>query len=80
MKKDSTIFYESQIDICRKYLNPEQFGRLMYALFEDGDVEVDEDIAIFYDFMILQVRLNAEKYQRIVERNRMNGKKGGAPK
>lgn len=82
-KRDTTIFYQNQIDICKKYLNAEQFGRLMFALFEFGqgeDPEVGEDIALAFAFMSLQQKLDREKYDKIVARNRENGKKGGRPK
>jgi len=82
-KKDTVIFYQNQIKICKKHLTAEQFGRLMVALFalDDGeDPEVDDDILMAYEFMSLQQRLDREKYDKIVERNRNNGKKGGAPK
>lgn len=82
-KKDSVIFYQEQIKICKKHLTVEQFGRLMSALFELGDggePEVDTDIALAYDFMSLQQKLDQEKYQRICERNKKNGALGGRPK
>ncbi len=82
-KKDTTIFYQNQVDICKKYLNAEQFGRLMYALFEveDGKCpEVADDIIIAFEFMSLQQRLDQEKYAKRCETNRKNGLKGGAPK
>lgn len=82
-KRDTVIFYQNQIRICKKHLTADQFGRLMSALFalDDGeDPEVDEDIALAFDFMSLQQKLDKEKYDKIVERNRKNGAKGGRPK
>ena len=82
-KKESTIFYQDQIDICKRHFNPEQFGRLMLALFEveeGNDPEVDEDIAVAFEFMALQKKIDREKYEAICKRNRENGKKGGRPK
>ena len=82
-KKDTTIFYQNQIEICKKYMDAEQFGRLMFALFEyeaGNDPEVGDDIAIAFEFMSLQMQIDREKYAKIVERNRKNGKKGGRPK
>ena len=81
--KDSVIFYNRQIDICREHLTAEQFGRLMFALFElsEGeDPEVAEDISLAYEFMSLQQRIDQEKYAEKCQKNRENGKKGGAPK
>ena len=82
-KSDTTIFYQEQVDICKKHFNPEQFGRLMLALFEveDGNVpEVDDDIAIAFEFMSLQKRIDRKKYEKKCETNRKNGAKGGRPK
>ena len=83
MAKDSTIFYQGQVDICRRHLDAEQFGRLMGALFDlagDGEPEVDDDIALAFEFMALQQNIDRAKYERICEKNRLNAKKGGAPK
>jgi len=81
-KRDTTIFYQNQINICKKYLNAEQFGRLMFALFEFGegdDPEVEDDIALAFAFMSLQQKLDREKYEEKCRKNRENGKKGGRP-
>ena len=81
--KDSTIIYHDQMSIVRKWLDPEQIGRLMVALFEyeeGGDPEVDPDIGMAFDFMSLQAKLDREKYEKRCEINRRNGALGGAPK
>ena len=83
MAKDSTIFYQGQVDICRRHFSAEQFGRLMSALFDfasGGDPEVGDDIVIAFEFMALQQGIDKAKYERICEKNRLNAKKGGAPK
>lgn len=82
--KDSVIFYQSQIEICKKYLSTEQFGRLMFALFEfsegkDPDVSDNEMVALAFEFMSLQQRIDRQKYEEKCQKNRENGKKGGAP-
>lgn len=84
-KKDSVIFYQRQRKICKEFLNMEQFGRLMDALFDfdDGiDPELGDDnmVAMAFAFMSLQQQIDREKYDKIVERNRKNGAKGGRPK
>lgn len=82
-KRDTTVFYQNQIEICKKYFNTEQFGRLMMALFEveDGNSpEVADDIAIAFEFMSLQKRIDREKYEEKCRKNRENGKLGGRPK
>lgn len=81
--KDSVVFYQSQIEICKRHMTAEQFGRLMIALFEvdsGGDPEVDDDIVMAFEFMSLQSKISREKYDEICRKNRENGKKGGAPK
>ena len=78
--KESTIIYQNQVNICKRHMTPEQFGRLMFALFDsDSNPNVDEDIAIAYEFMSLQKKIDAEKYAKKCEQNRINGAKGGAP-
>ena len=82
-KKDTTIFYQRQIAICKKHFTPEQFGRLMFALFEfdEGtDPEVEEDIQMAFEFMALQKQIDREKYEEKCRKNRENGKLGGRPK
>ena len=83
--KDSVIFYQRQRKICKEFLNMEQFGRLMDALFDlddggDPDVSDDKMVAMAFAFMSLQQQIDREKYEKIVERNRRNGAKGGRPK
>ena len=78
--KESTIIYQNQVDICKRHMTPEQFGRLMFALFDsNSDPDVDEDIAIAYEFMHLQKQIDSDKYAKRCEQNRINGAKGGAP-
>ena len=82
-KNETTIFYQEQINICKKHFTPEQFGRLMFALFEveeGNDPEVEDDIAIAFEFMALQKKVDRKKYDDMCKRNRENGKKGGRPK
>ena len=81
--KESTIIYHDQMAIVRKWLSPEQIGRLMVALFEyeEGvDPEIDPDIGMAFDFMSLQAKIDREKYEDKCRKNRENGSKGGAPK
>lgn len=83
--KDSVIFYQRQRKICKEFLNMEQFGRLMDALFDlddggDPDVSDDKMVAMAFAFMSLQQQIDREKYEKICARNRENGKRGGAPK
>lgn len=77
--KETLIVYQKQVDICKRHLSPEQFGRLMFALF-DPESPVDDDIALAYEFMSLQRDVDSKKYEKRCEQNRVNGKKGGRPK
>jgi hypothetical protein len=81
--KNTVIFYQNQIKICKKHMTSEQFGRLMSALFEldeGGNPEVDDDIALAFEFMSVQQQVDREKYEKRCAANRKNGKKGGRPK
>lgn len=66
-----------------KILSDEQLGKLFRAIFEyqiSGNENVENDIRIAFEFFKNQFALDNQKYQKIVERNRENGKKGGRPK
>lgn len=81
-KRDSVIFYHSQVNKCRKHMTSDQFGRLMEALFDfDEGLEpnVDEDIALAFELLSLQNEIDREKYEKKCQKNRENAKKGGAP-
>lgn len=68
-------------------LTDEEAGQLFKLLFNYADnenFEPDEkvypnSVLMMYDSMIPVIDENREKYIRKVERNRQNGKKGGAP-
>lgn len=82
-KRDSVIFYHSQVNKCRKHMTSDQFGRLMEALFdfdEGLDPNVDDDIALAFELLALQNEIDRKKYDEKCRKNRENGKKGGAPK
>ena len=81
--KDSIILYQKQTDKCRKYMTDEQFGRLIAALLDFArgkQPNVEDDIALAFDFMALQEEINRNNYERRCEINRENARKGGAPK
>jgi hypothetical protein len=64
-------------------LSDEQFGRLFRAVFQyqlGEDPEVASDIAMAFEFIKAQFEIDGVKYQARVERNRENGRRGGAPK
>lgn len=64
-------------------LDNDALGRLFRALYEyqlHGTIETDPDIKMAFMFFLNQFKVDEKKYQKIVERNRGNGKKGGRPK
>ena len=80
--KESFLIYKSFYEPI-KHLSDEQLGRLFRALFDfqlDGIDCNDTDIAMAFMFFKNQFRLDNEKYQKVVERNRNNGLKGGRPR
>lgn len=82
MRKESFILYASFYKPISK-LSDKQLGRLFRAIFRyhiDGAVTVEEDIEMAFAFFVNQFEIDESKYQSKVERNRDNGRKGGAPK
>lgn len=82
MGRESFIIYTSFYKPISK-LSDKQLGRLFRAIFRyqlDGVVEVEEDIEMAFAFFVNQFEIDESKYQCKVERNRENGRKGGAPK
>jgi hypothetical protein len=63
-------------------LSNEQLGRLFRSLFlfqREGFECSDMDIKMAFEFFKNQFRLDDIKYAKTVERNQLNGKKGGRP-
>ena len=81
MTKDSFIIYKSFYKPISR-LSDKQLGRLFRAIFKyqlGEEVTVEEDIEMAFGFLINQFEIDETKYHGIVERNRNNGRKGGAP-
>lgn len=81
MAKDSFIIYKSFYKPISR-LSDKQLGRLFRAIFKyqlGEEVTVEEDIEMAFGFFINQFEIDETKYHGIVERNRNNGRKGGAP-
>ena len=82
MGKESFLIYKSFYKPISK-LSDKQLGRLFRAIFKYqlGEIiTVEEDIEIAFEFFKNQFEIDENKYHGIVERNRSNGSKGGAPK
>lgn len=80
MDRDSFIIYKSFYKPISK-LSDKQLGRLFRTIFmyQLGEVvTVEEDIEMAFEFFKNQFEIDESKYQGIVERNRENGRKGGA--
>lgn len=81
MGKDSFLIYKSFYKPIAR-LSDKQLGRLFRAIFKHQlgeEVTVEEDIEMAFGFFINQFEIDETKYHSIVERNRNNGRKGGAP-
>lgn len=82
MKKEGFVIYKSFYKPISR-LSDKQLGRLFRAIFlyQLGEVvTVEEDIEMAFEFFKNQFEIDESKYQGIVEGNRNNGRKGGAPK
>lgn len=81
--KESFLLYKAFYEPI-KHLTDEQMGRLFRAIYEYqlGGIEPQVEDAIYMAFMFFknQFRLDDEKYTRLVEKQRDNGKRGGRPK
>jgi len=80
MKKSFVLHRDSLVVLDE--LTDEQAGKLFKAIrsYHEGDV-IDLDFAMKMAFLPFknQFERDQETYQKIVERNRSNGRKGGAP-
>lgn len=80
-KKKSILFYIEQLERFR-YLNLEERGEMITAIIDyakDGIITTFEDRAmtILFDTFRNEMDIDAIKYERICEANRLNGRKGG---
>ena len=81
MPKDGFIIYKSFYEPI-KGLSDKQFGRLFRALFNyqiEGSTQVDTDIQMPFAFFKNQMDIDEGKYQKVIQRNKQNGSKGGRP-
>ena len=81
--KNSFIIYHSYMDIFED-LTDEQLGKLFRAFFNYELHKIEPDFVgemkIAFKFIKKDLDLNLEKYEKICEKNRLNGLKGGRPK
>ena len=80
--KESFLIYKSFYPAIEDLTN-EQLGKLFRAIFEYQITETDctdPDIMMAFKFFKNQFRLDAAKYEKVVNRNRANGLNGGRPK
>ncbi len=82
-KRKSFVMYTEYKEHLQ-LLTLEQLGSLIFALFEyaENGTEIDTDNAVLkiaFSFIRAQMDRDDEKYQKICERNRQNGKGGGRP-
>lgn len=77
------VIYFDDLRACNS-LSDEQLGQLVRLLAyygESGEPASCDDLAVMiaYGLLSQKVDMDREKYDRIVERNRENGRKGGRP-
>lgn len=81
-KKESFLIYKEFYPAIEN-LSDEQLGRLFRSIFifQRENVEPnDDDILMPFQFFKNQFRIDDDKYKKIVERNKLNGSKGGRKK
>jgi len=82
MGKESFLIYKSFYPAIEELSN-EDLGKLFRAIFEyqiSGIETTDVSILMAFRFFKNQFRLDDNKYEDIVKRNKSNGLKGGRPK
>ena len=82
MEKDGFVIYKSFYKPISR-LSDNQLGRLLRALFEyniKGDITVDDDIEMAFEFFRNQFEIDKAKYLKVIEKNRENGRRGGQQK
>lgn len=81
--KESFIIYKGFYEPI-KSLTDEQLGQLFRCIFnyhiEGIEPTINDSIYMAFQFFKNQFRLDEGKYQKVVERNKNNGSKGGRPK
>lgn len=81
--KDSFILYQEHKEIFET-LTDEEAGKLIKAIFEYEDTgkitQLDKSLKLAFIPIKNALDRNKEKYEKVVERNKENGKKGGRPK
>ena len=83
-KRKSIIIHQRWFDLMIDVLEPEQtieFLKLIQSSMNDEKYVSSDEVVNAYWFVLQDVVESAkEKYDKRVEANRKNGKKGGAPK
>lgn len=83
MTKEGFILYKSFYEPI-KHLSNEKKGILFSAIFEyqisGEEIVLPCELKMAFEFFKNQFRLDYQKYEKRVERNKENGKKGGRPK
>ena len=85
MKKPKGFFTYFHLCPVIGKLSDAQAGRLYKALLHYGDTgeitdfDDDQSLDMVFTLMRGEIDINFERYNEMCERNRENGKKGGAP-
>jgi hypothetical protein len=78
----SFFLYKDNLSIL-KQLTDEEAGKLFKAIYEYQTSNIlpqDRLISIIFEPFLNQFKRDGQKYQNVVERNKINGAKGGRPK
>ena len=81
-QKQSYLMYVNYYDILKDLKN-EDLGLLFRAIMayqKNVEYELNPSIMIAFKFIQNQFEIDSNKYEKIKERNKNNGKKGGRPK
>jgi len=82
MKKSSFILHCDSLEI-ESELSDEELGKLFRAIIkiQEGEIiELPKHLKLVFSFFKNQFKRDIESYDKIVERNKTNGAKGGRPK
>lgn len=82
MARDKIIIYREWVELIREELKPDEQLKAYDTLFDFGLYDKEPTDLLFRAFTSLmrsKIKLNGEKYDRICERNKTNGAKGGRP-
>ena len=76
---DGVIFYKSHFDNIRD-LSDSELGQIFRACMTGENVVMSPHVKMAYTFLSSQIKRDSDKYVEIIEKRRVAGRMGGAPK